>query len=76
MERILKLKNAFNSKDFAFAFFDNKLLIALSTKENLFEIGNLKTPLDDINIIKKLNEQMTSIFDIIDQLKLTQDIKM
>jgi len=74
MERMLNLKNAFNSKDFAFAFFDGQLLIAIPTTENLFEIGNFKTPLDDINIMKKLSSQMTSIFDIIDQLKLTQDI--
>ena len=76
MERVLMLKKAFDSVYFKLAFFDNYLLIALPSKEDFFELGDVSMPLDSVDLIKKFNEQICLIFDIIEQLKLMQKTKL
>ena len=53
MERFQNLKTAFKSNKIKCSFYDTKMMIAISTKENLFEIGSLFKNLENPNYINK-----------------------
>ncbi|MGE0755267.1 MAG: DUF3137 domain-containing protein [Alphaproteobacteria bacterium] len=72
MERLLQLSELFGSKAIQCSFYDNRLLLMISSKENRFETGSIFEPatfVDDINTILR---EMQLIFQIIDILKLHQ----
>lgn len=48
--------------------FNNKLTIAVETKKDLFEIGNIKTPIDKSQSIQTFYQELNIIFKIIDFL--------
>ena len=73
MERFLKLTTSFGTKNAKCAFFNNKVMFAISTRKNLFEFGSLFKPLDDLQNIGFFNELM-SILDMIDCFKLDKKI--
>lgn len=74
MERVLKLRDLFKGKTIQFSFFDNKLLIAISTAQDMFEpCAFFKNNLNKTQI-DLVFEQFYQIFMIIDILKLTQKI--
>lgn len=72
MERILRLRDSFFSKKIEFSFFDNKLFMAVSTKDNMFETSSLFKSSTDYKSIEKVFEQFYAVFSIIDVLKLHQ----
>ena len=72
MERMLKLKEAYKGKDIQFSFYDSKVMIAINTKEDMFEpCSLLKTNLREEQVYK-VYDQFMMIFSIIDMLKLNQ----
>lgn len=72
MERMLKLKEIYKGKSIQFSFQDSKVLIAIDTKEDMFEPCKLlKTNLQEEQVYKVFNQFMT-IFSVIDVLKLNQ----
>ncbi len=71
MERIIKLKQLYKSKSVQLSFFNNKLLIAVETKEDMFEpFSFFKTNLNKPKI-DAVFEQFLTVFSIIDILKLS-----
>lgn len=74
MERLLKLTAAFGEKGIQASFYDDKLLMMIPSKKNRFETASIFIPAtfeDDINnILAEMNE----IFQIVDMLKLNQNI--
>lgn len=70
MDRLLKVNEAFNSKNIQCAFFNNKLLITIPTTNNLFEPKGVNHSIINTEDFKKFLGQMNSIFQIIDILKL------
>ena len=72
MERILAAKKIFNGKTIQFSFFDNKLLIAIATNQNMFEVSSLFSRTTNRKIINRAFEQFSSVMDLIDTLKLQQ----
>ena len=69
MERFLNLTTSFGTNKAKCSFFNNKIMFAISTKKNLFELGSLYKPLTNPKNMKFFNEFM-SIIDMIDYFKL------
>lgn len=76
MERFLHLQTVFGTKDIKCSFFDDKLIISISTNQNLFELGNLFERLDSSKYINKFFEEIVSIFIMIDYFKLDETTKL
>ncbi len=76
MERLIKLKESFKGQKIECSFYDNKLLIMIALKENMFEPDSIYNSEDFTDDSKKLLKDMHIIFSIIDTLKLNQNIGM
>lgn len=74
MERLLQLQESFKSQKIECSFYDNKLLIMIPVKKNLFETGSIFEAEDFVDDAKSLLKEMNIIFQIIDILKLNQNI--
>ncbi len=72
MERMLKVRKAYKSHKLQFSFFDNKLLIAIDCKKNMFESTSLFRKTTDRQLINETFEQFISVMAIIELLKLNQ----
>lgn len=72
MERMLKVREAYKSNKIQFSFFDNQLLIAITSPENMFESTSLFRKTTDRKMIDETFEQFISVMAIIEQLKLNQ----
>ncbi len=74
MLRILRLRDLFGGKSIQFSFKNNKVLISISTRQNMFEACSFFRS----NVNKKkadlVFEQFYTVFSIIDVLKLNQKI--
>lgn len=70
MERMIKLKKAFRGKKIRFSFFDNQVLIAVSTSKNLFEPGSLFTSILSRARMANVFNQFYSVLSVVDILKL------
>ena len=72
MERLKNLQTAFGTKNIKCSFVDDKIMFAISTKKDLFEVGNIFTPLTNSKHINEFYNQITSVFEMIDYFKLDQ----
>lgn len=68
MEKLNDVKKLFHGKYVDFGFFDNKLLIAVHTRKNMFETTSLFTPALDYQKVSEVVNQLYSVFSIIDIL--------
>ena len=76
MERVLKLRDLFGGKDIQFSFFNDKLLFAINTAQDMFEpCAFFKNNLNKAQV-DLVFEQFYLVFSIIDILKLNQKIGM
>lgn len=71
MERLNELKLAFGTKNIKCSFFDNKVMIAIQTHRDLFELGSLYKSCPTDKDIKRFYEEMLAIQKLITHLKLT-----
>ncbi len=71
MERLLELQLAFGTKNIKCSFFDNKIMIAIQTNRDLFELGSLYKPCPTDKDIRKFYDEMLAIQKLITHLKLT-----
>ena len=69
MEQIDEVKHLFHGKFIDFSFFNNKLLIAIHTRKNLFETTFLFSSALRYHKIRKVVTQLHSIFTLIDIIK-------
>ena len=77
MERLKDLQQVFGAKVVKCSFYDeNKLMIAISTDKNLFEIGNLFKSVYDKDFMKQFYKELSSIYFLMDYFKLDEDIKI
>lgn len=72
MERILQVCKLFQGSKVKFGFFDNRLLIAVSTGKNMFETSSLFSITTNRKRINQTFEQILSVMSVVDILKLTQ----
>lgn len=75
MERILAVKKLFHGKKIDFSFWDNNLLIAIHTNEDMFETTSLFNSTLDYRKVLEVICQMYSVFSVIDALKLQNENK-
>lgn len=76
MLRFQNLQQAFGNSKIKCSFYNNRLMFAISTNKNLFEIGYLHKPLTNFKIIENCLDEIISILIIIDYLKLNQSIML
>lgn len=69
MEQIEEIKQLFHGSCVDFSFFDNKMLIAVHTRKNLFETTSLFSPALNYHKVREVVSQLHSIFSIIDILE-------
>lgn len=73
MDRFKNLQTAFGTKNVKCAFFDNKIMFALHTNKDFFELsGGLFHSLKHPKQVKSFYEETTAIYDIIDYFKLDE----
>ena len=72
MERFRTLHTSFGTSKAKCAFYGNKVMFAIPTRKNLFEIGDLFTPLDNQKQINNFLSEISAIFDLIDYFKLDE----
>ena len=70
MEKIINLNHLFRGHHVDCSFFDNKLLIAVHTRKNLFETTSLFLPALKYAKVREVISQLHSIFSVIDILDL------
>ena len=68
--RFKTLKNVFGNKPIKCAFFDKKIMLAISTSEDLFEIGSIFKSLKNPSSFYKFYSQISAIFDMVEHLKM------
>ncbi len=76
MERLLNIQTTFGTKDIKCSFYEDKLMIAISTNKNLFELGNLFCKVDKSVYIEKFLDEIISILIMIDYFKLDENTKL
>ena len=69
MEKINEIKRLYKGKYIDFSFFENKMMIAIHTRKNMFETTSLFKPALEYDKVKEVVYQLYSIFSIIDTLK-------
>ena len=72
MERFKNLQTAFGARGAKCSFYGESLMFAISTGKNLFEIGNLFTPLNSPKQLEKFFNELISILALIDYFKLDE----
>ena len=72
MERFRTLHTSFGTSKAKCSFYGNKVMFAISTRKNLFEIGDLFTPLTNPKQINTFLSEISAIFDLIDYFKLDE----
>lgn len=72
MENIEAVNKIFYGKHIDFSFFDNKLLMAVHTRKDMFETTSLLTPALDYHKVRDVVSQLHSIFSIIELLRSSQ----
>ena len=76
MERILKLRDLYKGKSIQFCFNQNTLLLAIPTKQNMFEANSFFRSNINKQKIDMVFDQFYTIFSIVKLLKLNQKIGM
>lgn len=74
MERFKNIKNAFSASQMEASIKDNKIIIAISTTRDLFKLGDIYKPVNDTKQFTKMLDEFVSILEIVDELKLNQNI--
>ena len=76
MERMLKLRDLYEGKSIQFCFYNNMLLLAIPTKQNMFEANSFFGSNVDKQRVDLVFEQFYTVFSIVKLLKLNQRIGM
>ena len=74
MDRLKGLQTAFGTQKVKCSFFDDQIMFAISTNEDLFEVGSLFVPLGKSKQINKFFNELNSILNLVDHFKLDQSI--
>lgn len=72
MERLKNIQTTFGTQNIKCSFFDDKIMFAISTDKDLFEIGDLHKPLENESQIHDFYNQIISIYEMIDYFKLAE----
>lgn len=74
MENVMKLKQLYHGKTVDLSFFDNNVLIAISTSKDMFETTSLFRSALDYRMMSDVIRQFHYIFEIIEVLQLNKKV--
>ncbi len=72
MERFNNIRTAFGARGAKCSFYGDNLMFAITSGKNLFELGNLFTPLNKPKQLQKFMNELISIFALVDYFKLNE----
>ena len=70
MEKFKNLQTVFGSKNARCAFYDDKIMFAIKTDRNLFEVCSMKESLENPMVFSRLFNEINVIYEMIDYFKL------
>ena len=70
MQRFKNIQNIFGADTLSCSFLDNVLMIAIPTNKDLFSLGDLNSSVVDASQFNTFLNELISIFELIDELKL------
>ena len=70
MQRFKNIQNAFGSGIISCSFRNNSLLLAIPVDKDMFALGDLSKPVADASQFNTFLNELISIFELIDELKL------
>lgn len=73
MERYKNIQHAFSAKTINCSFLGQRLLLAIPVYKDLFALGDLTKPVTDTKQYEIFLEELISIFEIIEELKLYEN---
>ncbi len=73
MELLNKFTTAYKSKKIKCSFFDDNFMVAISTNNDCFEMGNLYTSLNSSKYIFRFYRELKSIYNMIEYFKLDKN---
>ncbi len=76
MERFKNIQTAFGTKEVKCSFVNGHLMFAIYTTKNIFEIGNLFTPLNTSKHLGRFLEEFLSVILLADHFKLDENTKL
>ena len=76
MERFYQIKTTFKADNIKCSFIGNKLIIALQTNKNLFEIGSLFKSLESPESINDFYNEISSILKMVEYFKLDEKTRL
>lgn len=76
MQRYKNIQKAFGANNIECSFLHNRLLIAVSVNKDLFSLGDLNRPVTDTKQFTVFLNEIISIYEMIEELKLYQNIGM
>lgn len=76
MERLNNIKTAFGVRKIKCSFYNDKLMFAISTNKNVFEIGSLFTSMESPKQFEIFFNELASILMMIDYFKLDEKTGM
>ena len=76
MERFNNLTTAFGTNKAKCSFFEDKIMFAISTNKNLFELGNLFTSLKNPKNLQEFFDELNSIVKMVEYFKLDENTKI
>lgn len=72
MERLNNLRTSFGTKKIKCAFFDDRIVFAISTNKDLFELGDFHRSLINKKKVKEFYDEIMAIYNMIDYFKLSE----
>jgi len=76
MQRFKNIQRAFGAECIQCSFLNQKILLAVSVSKDLFSLGNLNAPVNDTKQFTVFLNEILSIYELIEELKLYQNIGM
>jgi len=73
MERFKNIRKVFRTNSVKCSFKNNKILLAISTRRDLFKMGSLIKPVGDLKQMQKFFDDVMAVLSLIDVLKLDLD---
>jgi len=73
MERYKNIQKAFNARTINCSFLGQRLLLAIPVSKDLFALGDLSKPVTDTNQFEIFLREITTILELIEELKLYEN---
>ncbi|MBQ2870599.1 DUF3137 domain-containing protein [bacterium] len=70
MEKLINLQNSFNANNVKCSFYENKIMFAINTNKDLFEIGTIFSSTKNPKQLKQLFTELESVLKMIEHFKL------